>query len=251
MNYPSFLLLLAALLDPDKRKLMELYEAQLDALRSQIPGKLRFTHAQKARMARAAKALGRKALRQVKTLVTPDTLLRWHRKLVRQKWDYSKKRGPGRPHTKSEIESFILQWAQDNHGWGYTRLRDALKENGFTVSRNTVKNILKKHGLTPAPERIKNGPSWAEFTKTHWEALVGCDFFTWEVLQPWGLATYYVFFLIRHKTREVHLAGMTMNPDAEWMKQVARNLTMADWGWLKKDQIVLHDRDGKFCPAFR
>ena len=76
MNYPSFLLLLAALLDPDKRKLMELYEAQLDALRSQIPGKLRFTHAQKARMARAAKALGRKALRQVKTLVTPDTLLR-------------------------------------------------------------------------------------------------------------------------------------------------------------------------------
>jgi len=108
MNLSLFLLLLAALLDPDRQKLIEIYESQFDALRSQIPGKLRFTPAQKLRMARAAHALGRKAMKGITTLVTPDTLFRWYREAVRAKWDYSKKRGPGRPKTKAEIEKFIL-----------------------------------------------------------------------------------------------------------------------------------------------
>jgi putative transposase len=250
MNHRLFLLLIAALLDPDKRKLIELYESQLDALRSQIPGRLRFTQSQKARMAEAARALGRKALRELSTIVTPDTLFRWYKESVRQKWDYSNKRRPGRPNTKAEIERFIIQFAQENKDWGYTRLRDALKENGFTVCRNTVKNILKKHGITPAPKR-NTGMSWAEFTQTHWEALVGTDFFTWEGLTPFGLVTYYVLFFIRQKTREVHIAGITTNPDGGWMKQMARNLTMSDWGWLRAGQMVLHDRGGQFCPAFR
>jgi putative transposase len=250
MNHRFFLLLLAALLDPDRRKLIELYESQIDALRSQIPGRLHFTTSQKVRMAQAAKALGRKALRELSIIVTSDTLLRWHQELVRKKWDYSKKRKPGRPNTKVEIKRFILQFAQENKDWGYTRLRDALKENGFSVCRNTVKNILKKHGITPAPQR-NQGMSWAEFTQTHWEALVGTDFFTWEVLTPFGLVTYYVLFFIRQKTREVHIAGITANPDGCWMKQIARNLTMDESGWLKKGQIVLHDRGSQFCPAFR
>jgi len=114
MNFQLFLLLLAALLDPDKRNLMDFYEAQQEALRSQIPGKLRFTQTQKARLGLAAKALGRKALDQITTLVTPDTLFRWHREAVNKKWDYSKNRKPGRPNINVEIEVFILQWAQDN-----------------------------------------------------------------------------------------------------------------------------------------
>jgi|SRR5665213_96552 len=93
--------------------------------------------------------------------------------------------------------------------------------------------------------------SWGEFTKIHWEALVGTDFFTWEVLTPFGLVTYYVLFFIRQKTREVHLAGITTNPDGRGMMQIAKNLTMSDWGWLKEGQLVLHDRGGQFCPAFR
>ncbi len=250
MNFSLFLVLLCALLDPDRRKLIEIYESQLDALRSQLPGKLRFTQAQKARIARAAKALGRKALKGITTLATPDTLFRWYREAVRAKWDYSENRGPGRPKTKAQIENFIVQWAQENKGWGFTRLRDTLKENGFTVCRNTVKNILERNGLTPSPER-KKGMSWAEFTKTHWEALVGTDFFTWEVLTPFGLVTYYVLFFIRQKTREVHLAGITTNPDMRWMVQIAKNLTMPEWGFLKKGDILLHDRGGQFCPAFR
>ena len=189
MNFSLLILFLTALLDPDKRKLIEMYESQMDALRSQIPGKLRFTPAQKARMARAAHALGRKALKGITTLVSPDTLFRWYREAVRAKWDYSQKRRPGRPKTKSEIENFIIQWAQENKSWGYTRLLDTLVLNGYSIARNTVKNILKRNGITPAPIRIKNGPSWAEFGKAHWDALVGADFFTWEVLTPFGLVT--------------------------------------------------------------
>jgi transposase InsO family protein len=98
------------------------------------------------------------------------------------------------------------------------------------------------------------GISWAEFTKTYWETLVGTDFFTWEILTPFGLVTYYVLFFIRQKTREVHLAGVTTNPTMRWMMQVAKNLTMTDLGWLRKGQIaslLVHDRAGQFCPAFK
>ena len=224
MNFSFFLLLLTALLDPDKQKLIEMYEAQLDVLRSKVPGPLRFTNAQKARMALAAIALGRKALRKITTLVSPDTLFRWHREAVRSKWDHSQKRGPGRPQTKAEIENFIIQWAQKNKGWGYTRLRDTLKQNGFTVCRNTIKNILKKNGLNPAPER-KKSMSWAEFTQTHWEALVGTDFFSWEVLTPFGLVTYYVLFFIHQKLEKSILPVLPRIPTcAGWSKSPRTSL---------------------------
>jgi transposase InsO family protein len=194
--------------------------------------------------------VGRKALQGVFTLFTPDTLLRWQREAVRDKWDYSKKRRPGRPSASKDIEKLVLQFAQDNPSWGYKHIRDALETLGHKAGKTTIRNILKRHGLNSAPER-KKGMSWAQFTRAHWEALVGTDFFTWEVWEPWGLTTYYVLFLIHQASRQVHLAGITTNPNGDWMKQIARNLTMPDWGWLKKGQIVLHDRDGKFCPAFR
>ena len=251
MNHRSLLLLLTALIDPDKRKIMDFYEAQMEALRYNCPQKLRFTPALKARLGKAAKVLGLKTLRGLTTLVTPNTLLRWQREAVREKWDYSHKRKPGRPSTKSEIQKLVVQFAQDNPGWGYRHIRDALKPMNFTVGKTTIRNILKRYGLTPAPERVKNGPSWAEFTQSHWEALVGTDFFTWEVWEPWGLTTYYVLFFIHQATREVHLAGITAHPNGDWMKQIAKNLTMPDWGFLKKGQILLHDRGGQFCPAFR
>ncbi len=119
------------------------------------------------------------------------------------------------------------------------------------VCNTTIRNILKRHGLTPASDRIRNGPTWAKFTQSHWEALVGTDFFTWEVWEPWGLTTYYVLFLIHQASRKVHIAGITTNPDGDWMKQIAKNLTMPDWGFLKQGMILLHDRGGQFCPTFR
>jgi hypothetical protein len=113
-----------------------------------------------------------------------------------------------------------------------------------------VGNILKRHGIPPAPKRKKT-TTWQEFTRTHLDVLVATDFLTTEVWTWCGLVTYYILFFIRISTREVHVAGLTPHPDQRWMTQIARNVTIADWGFLGPGQYLIHDRDGKFCPAFQ
>jgi len=273
MNLPLFFELLSALNDPKKRALMDLYESQIRFLLNHLPKRPVPSQSEKAHMSRAASQVGLKDLKEAFTLFTPETLLRWHREAVRKKWDYSSRRGPGRPPTLPEIERLIVQWAEQNPTWGYKHIRDALRNLGHIVSRSTIQNILNKHGINPAPQRRKS-LSWSEFLRVHRDVLVGTDFFTWEVWTPLGLVTHYVLFFIRVATREIHIAGITTNPGTDFMKQVARNLTMPDWGWLaqpvrqsrsvdrtrageshtdesKKDFIVLHDRAGQYCPAFR
>ena len=126
----------------------------------------------------------------------------------------------------------------------------ALANVGHTVSHQTVAAILRRHNLAPAPER-RRGTTWAEFIRTHKDVLAAADFFTAEVWTLGGLVTFYVLFVIRLATREVHVAGITANPHESWMKQMARNLTMADIGFLSPGQRLLHDRDAKFSAAFR
>lgn len=135
-------------------------------------------------------------------------------------------------------------------GWGYSRISGALSNLGHEVSRQTIKNVLKKHGIQPMPQRRKH-VTWSEFIRSHKDALVGTDFFTTEVWTSLGLTTYYCLFFIHLGTRRVYLAGMTPNPDQEWMKQIARNLTMVDWGFLNPYRFLIHDRDSKFCLSFR
>jgi putative transposase len=120
---------------------------------------------------------------------------------------------------------------------------------GYTISDQTVGNILKRHGLLPAPERKKT-TTWHEFIRTHMDMLVATDFFTAEVWTLGRLVTYYVLFFIRLGTREVHVAGVTPHPNHAWMMQIARNLTMEQWGFLAPGQYLIHDRDGKYGPAF-
>src|SRR3989454_7603377 len=114
----------------------------------------------------------------------------------------------------------------------------------------TVGNILKRHGLPPAPER-KTTTTWKEFIRTHLDMLVATDFFTAEVWTLGGLVTYYVLFLIHLGSRQIHVAGVTPHPNEAWMVQVARNVTMEEWGFLSPGQYLMHDRDGKYCPAFQ
>ena len=144
----------------------------------------------------------------------------------------------------------VVQFAKDNRSWGYDRIVGALKNVGYRVSDQTVGNILKRHGLPPAPERKKT-TTWREFIRTHQALLVATDFFTAEVWTKCGLVTYYILFFIQVGSRKVHIAGLTPNPNGEWMTQMARNATMAEWGFLTPGQQVLHDRDTKFCPAFQ
>ena len=219
-------------------------------LKEQVEGqRLRFTDEQRMRLAVKAKGLGRRLLDELETLVTPDTLLAWHRKLIAQKWTYAKK-GPGRPRVAQEITDLILRMARDNTSWGYDRIQGALANLGHVIAPNTVKNILKRHGIEPAPDRQKR-TSWKAFLKAHWDVMAATDFFTVEVWTPRGLLTYYVQFVMQLKTRSVRIAAVTTSPNSAYMKQVARNLTDVSDGFLVNSRYLIMDRDTKYTEDFR
>jgi putative transposase len=220
-------------------------------LRKQIPGRVRLSDGERKTLAEIGKKLGKQALAEVATIVTPDTILAWHRKLVAKKFDGSQQRKAlGRPRVSKELEALVVRTAQENRSWGYDRIAGALAHLGYSVSDQTVGNILKRHGLPPAPER-KTTTTWNEFIRTHLEVLVATDFFTTEVWTLGGLVTYYVLFFIHLGTRQIHVAGVTPHPNEAWMVQMARNVTMEAWGFLSPGQYLIHDRDGKYCPAFQ
>ena len=206
--------------------------------------RLRLTDAQRRRLAVRGKELGRRGLMDVASIVTPDTILRWHRRLVAEKWAHSRK-SPGRPRVMDEITELVVRMARENRSWGYTRIQGALRNVGHKVGRTTVANILKAHGIEPAPERGKK-MTWAEFLRAHWSVLAAADFFTVEVWAPRGLVTIYVFFVIELATRRIEIAGTTTGPSEVWMTQVGRNLTDPFDGFLADKRYLILDRDSKF-----
>jgi putative transposase len=220
-------------------------------LRHQITGRVRLSDGERKALAEIGQKLGKKVLEEIATIVKPDTILAWHRKLVAQKFDGSAQRkAPGRPRIDQEIETLVVRLATENRSWGYDRIVGALANLGYTVSDQTVGNILKRHGIAPAPER-KTTTTWKEFIRTHLDVLVATDFFTAEVWTLGGLVTYYVLFFIHLSSRKVHVAGITPHPNEAWMMQIARNVTMEEWGFLSPGQYLIHDRDSKYCPAFQ
>jgi transposase InsO family protein len=188
-------------------------------------------------------------LGEIEILVTPDTLLAWHRKLIAKKWTFARK-GPGRPRVAQAIVELVLLMARENSSWGYDRIQGALANLGHTIAPNTVKNILKRHGIDPASERRKH-TSWKTFLKAHWDVMAATDFFTVEVWAFRGLVTYNVLFVMRLETRFVHIAGVTTAPNSAFMKQVVRNLTDVADGFLLGSEFLIMDRDAKFTKAFR
>ena len=140
--------------------------------------------------------------------------------------------------------------AKENPTWGYTRIRGGLKRLGHDVVRNTIKAILKDHGIEPAPERGTK-TSWKTFLAAHWDGLAAADFFTVEVLTLRGLVRYVVFFVMKLKTRTVEIAGITDQPDEAWMMQIARNLTAVGDGFLRGAQHIILDRDPLYTATFR
>src|SRR2546428_886233 len=219
--------------------------------RHQITGRIQLTDGERKTLAEIGQKLGKQALTEVAKIVKPDTILAWHRTLVAQKFDGSRQRkAPGRPTIDKEVEDLVVRMAHENRSWGYDRIVGALANLGYTISDQTVGNILKRHGLPPAPER-KTTTTWKEFIRTHMDVLVATDFFTAEVWTLGGLVTYYILFFIHLGSRKVHVAGVTPHPNAAWMVQVARNVTMEEWGFLSPGQYLIHDWDTKFCAAFQ
>ena len=230
---------------------IEYLQEENRVLKERLGGRrLRFTDAERRRLARKAQALGRKVLNELETLVTPDTLLRWYRELVASKWNYSHRRGPGRPRVMKTIVDLVLQMALENPSWGYTRIRGALTNLGHQIGRGTIANILRDNGIEPAPERDAHTP-WSTFLKAHWECLTATDFLSVEVCTIKGLVTQHILFFIDIASRSVHIAGITPHPDNAWMTQIARNITEMDGGFLRGKRYLILDRDTKYSDAFR
>jgi hypothetical protein len=220
-------------------------------LRAKLPSRLRLSDPERATLAEIGKRVGRKALREVACVAKPDTILAWYRRLIAKKFDDSKYRQyPGRPKVQPEVEALVVRMARENSGWGYDRIVGALANLGHRLSDQTVGNILRRHGIAPAPKRSQT-TSWKDFIAAHLNVLAGADFFTVEVLSWRGLVTYYVLFFIHLESRRVSVAGITRHPDQEWMEQIARSAIQETWGYLHPCRYVLHDRDTKFCASFR
>jgi putative transposase len=158
----------------------------------------------------------------LRLLVTPDTILRWHRDIVRRRWAAKPRRGgTGRPATHRNIRALVLRLARENPDWGYRRIHGELAGLGVKVAASTVWEILKKAGIDPAPRRT--GPGWSLFLRSQAEAILACDFFTADLLDG---TQAYVLAVIEHATRRIRLLGVTSHPTGEWSSQQARNLLM-------------------------
>src|SRR5438128_4632861 len=221
-------------------------------LKAQLgPQRLRLTDTERRHLAALAYPLGRTRLKEMATLATPDTLLRWYKRLIAHKCDGSTHRTQlGRPPVAEEIEQLVIRMAEENATWGYRRIQGALANLGHTIDKLTVRNILRRHHLEPAPQRRQGGMSWAQFLKMHWEVLAATDFFTVEVATWHGLVTYYVLVVMELATRRVQVAGITPHPTTAFMQQCARQLTDLFDGFLLGKRYLLHDRDTKFTQAF-
>jgi putative transposase len=229
----------------------EYLAAENRILRSQLPTRLRLSDEQRSTLAEIGKRLGRKYLAEVACVAKPATILAWYRRLIAQKFDGSKQRSyPGRPRISSEMEALIVRMARENSGWGYDRIVGAVTNLGHDISAQTVGNVLKRHGIAPAPKRSQT-TSWKEFIAAHMAVLAGTDFFTVEVLTWRGLATYYVLFFLHLDSRRVTLGGITRHPTEAWMTQIARNAVEETSGCLRARRYLLHDRDSKFCASFK
>jgi len=242
---------LAGWINRQQQDVIEYLQEEVRVLKElQGQKRLRFSDDQRKRLARKAKRIGLSGLKEVAAIVSPQTLLSWHRKLIERKYDSSSApRRVGRPRTADHLQGLVLRMADENRTWGYTRIQGALTNLGHDVGRGTIAGILKKAGMEPAPERGK-GTSWAEFLRAHWEVLGAADFFTVE-LWCWGrLTRYHVFFVIRLASRRIHIAGIIPEPDGRWMSQVGRNLTDCQEGFLRECRFLIHDRATVFTKEF-
>ncbi|HEU5111640.1 MAG TPA: integrase core domain-containing protein [Micromonosporaceae bacterium] len=214
---------------------------QLAVLRRQVP-RPRYTPADRMLLAALAKLLPRE--RWAVFLVTPSTLLRWHRQLIARRWTYPQT-GRHRRGMDEEIVALVVRLAQENPRWGYLRIVGECRSLGIRVSATSVRRILRRHGLGPAPRR--GGPTWTQFLGAQASGLLAMDFFTVETV---GLTRLYVLFVVQVQQRAVHLVGITAHPTGAWVTQQARNLLMDLEEQGHRFRYLIRDRDAKFAAAF-
>jgi putative transposase len=234
--------LLALLAHGDAAKDLEILvlRHQLAVLRRQTP-RPKLQPTDRALLAAISRVLPRS--RWSCFLVRPETLLRWHRRLVAGAWTYPHQ--PGRPPLDEDVQQLIIRLAKENPRWGYQRIQGELQQLGVRVSATSIRIMLRRHGLDPAPRPMAT--TWRAFLRQQAAGIVACDFFTVDTI--W-LRRLYVLFFIELDTRRVHLAGVTANPNSAWVTQQARNLLVVLGERKRPLRFVLRDRDAKFSRAF-
>ena len=182
--------------------------------------------------------------RRLGLLVTPSTILRWHRHLVRRRWTTPHTRS-GRPPVPAGVRALVLRLATENPTWGYRRVHGELAGLGYQIGASTVWKILRSTGFDPAPRRA--GPTWSQFLRAQAQAILACDLFHLDTIT---LQRLYAFFVIEHATRRVHILGVTAHPTGTWLIQQARNLFMDLDDHNQRFRFLIRDRDSKFTAAF-
>jgi transposase InsO family protein len=228
-------------IDKDVELMVLRHEVRI--LERQVHGRVRYRPADRAILAVLSQLLPRR--RWQSFLVTPDTLLRWHRELSRRKWRrWRRQRGSGRPALADDIVELICRLGRENRNWGCVRIQGELRGLGVWVSATSIRRALRRHRLGPAPRR---GPTWSEFLAAQAKGILATDFFTVDTATFRQL---YVLFVIEVKSRVVHVLGVTEHPDAAFVTQVVRNLVgdLVDQG--RSFRFLIRDRDTKFTASF-
>ena len=195
---------------------------QLTVLQRRQPRRPKLNWADRALLATLLSVIPNARRHGLRLLVTPDTILRWHRDIVRRRWAARSMRGnTGRPATRRNIRALVLRLAQENPDWGFRRIHGELAGLGVKIAASTAWEILKKAGIDPAPRRT--APTWSQFLRSQAEAVLACDFFTVDLLDG---TEAYVLAVIEHATRRIRILGVTLHPTGEWTTQQARNLLM-------------------------
>ena len=229
--------------ETDKDVELVVLRHQVRVLERQLHGRVRYRRVDRAILAALSRLLPRD--RWQAFLVTPATLLRWHRQAGRRKWRaWRRQRGPGRPSMSAELVELIARLGRENRSWGCVRIQGELRKLGIRVGATSVRRVLRRHGLGPAPRR---GPTWAEFLRAQAEGMSATDFFTVDTV---FFKRLYVLFAIEHATRRAHLLGITEHPSNGFVAQVARDLVadLAETGRPMK--FLIRDRDTKFTASF-
>jgi putative transposase len=219
---------------------------QLTVLQRHRPCRPKLTWADRAMLATLLSVIPKARRQGLRLLVTPDTILRWHRDIVRRRWAARSMRGKtGRPATRRNIRALVLRLARENPGWGYRRIHGELAGLGVKVAPSTAWEILKNAGIDPAPRRT--GPTWSQFLRSQADAILACDFFTADL--PDGSRAY-VLAVIEHATRCIRILGVTLHPTGEWTAQQARNLLMDLDEQAHRVRFMIRDRGPNFTSAF-
>jgi putative transposase len=217
MDWQKLLGSITASVDEELRLRHTYLVAENRILRQQISGRVHLTDSERKVLAELGQQLGKKALEEIATVVKPDTILAWHRTFADQQWDHAQSQtSVGRPRIQKELEDLVVRMARENRSWGYDRIVGALANLGYTISDQTVGNMLQRHSIPPAPERKKT-VTWQEFIRVHLDVLLATDFFTSEVWSWFGLAVSSFLYFLYCSRGQVYAVGMTLPDHRRWI----------------------------------